>query len=62
MLNYETLLQGEVISMCREKKNHDCDCPKHRDPKDCTPEQIAECHPEGGHPCEQKSDEKHSKV
>jgi hypothetical protein len=48
--------------MCRGTENHDCDCPKHRDPKECTPEQIAECHPEGGHPCEEKSDEERSKT
>ena len=41
--------------MCEKQK--DCECPKGEDPRECTPEQIAECHPEGGHPCEQKPEE-----
>jgi len=38
--------------MCKEKSK--C-CHKVKAPRDCTPEQIAECHPEakGGHPCEE---------
>ena len=39
----------------------DCGCgctnpeKKVKDPKKCSPEQIAECHPESkGHPCEEK--------
>jgi hypothetical protein len=33
-------------------------CPKGKNPGDCTPEQIAECHPErkNAHPCEKKAD------
>ena len=28
-------------------------CDKHKSPKECSPEQIAKCHPDakGGHPC-----------
>jgi len=42
----------EVCLMC------DCGCTnpekKAKDPKKCSPEQIAECHPESeGHPCEE---------
>ena len=42
----------EVCIMC------DCGCTspekKVKDPKKCSPEQIAECHPESkGHPCEE---------
>ena len=40
--------------MCQEKKH--CGCHEGKDPKECTPEQIAECHPEGGHPCEAKGE------
>jgi hypothetical protein len=31
-------------------------CPKGKNPADCTPEQIAECHPErkNAHPCEKR--------
>jgi hypothetical protein len=34
-------------------------CHKGKNPKECTPEQIAECHPEakGGHPCEEEADD-----
>jgi hypothetical protein len=34
-----------------------CGCPedKKKDPKECTPEQIKECHPDAeGHPCEEE--------
>ncbi len=43
--------------MC--KKNSKC-CPKEKDPKKCTPEQIKECHPEskGKHPCKDKPEDK----
>ena len=42
----------EVCLMC------DCGCTnpekKVKDPKKCSPEQIAECHPDSkGHPCEE---------
>jgi len=31
---------------------------KQEDPKKCTPEQVAECHPDAaGHPCEQEKKE-----
>ena len=46
--------------MCRGQKG--CDCPEHKDPKECTPEQIAKCHPEGGHPCEEKAKEEQSET
>jgi len=46
----------EACLMC------DCGCgcanpeKKVKDPKKCSPEQIAECHPESkGHPCEEKN-------
>ena len=48
-------ISKEVCLMC------DCGCgctnpeKKVKDPKKCSPEQIAECHPESkGHPCEEK--------
>jgi len=39
-----------------------CECTKQEertdDPKQCTPEQIAKCHPESkDHPCEEKKEE-----
>jgi hypothetical protein len=40
----------------------DCGCQKpeeKKDPKECTPEQIKECHPDAeGHPCEEEEKEK----
>lgn len=43
--------------MCQgQKENSKCD--KGKNPKDCSPEKVKECHPEGGHPCEKKPDEK----
>jgi len=45
-------LVGEVCFMCKEKSC--CEHPekKVKDPKECSPEQIAECHPKSkGHPC-----------
>jgi hypothetical protein len=38
-------------------------CDKGKDPKECSPEQIAECHPEAkdGHPCEDKADKDEKK-
>jgi len=39
-----------------------CGCTKPEekkdDPKECTPEEVSECHPESeDHPCEEKKDE-----
>lgn len=44
--------------MCQEKKH--CGCHEGKDPNECTPEQIVECHPEGGHPCEEQCGEEES--
>jgi len=46
------LHEREVYIMCNQKSC--CEHPekKAKDPKKCSPEQIAECHPESGtHPC-----------
>ena len=37
-------------------EHKDCGCQHGKDPKDCSPEQIRKCHPEGGHPCEEKAE------
>jgi hypothetical protein len=47
--------------MCEEKSKY---CHKGKDPKTCSPEQIAECHPEkarGEHPCDEEKGEEKSK-
>lgn len=44
----------EVDAMGQDRK--DCGCRQGKDPKGCSPEQIRECHPEGGHSCEKKAD------
>lgn len=43
--------------MCQQKQNPS-KCHKGKDPKACSPEQIKECHPEGGHPCEKPAEKK----
>jgi DNA-binding transcriptional ArsR family regulator len=54
----EPCRQEEDVSMCCREK---CGCThpeEKRDPKDCSPEQIRECHGEvEGHPCEGKEEE-----
>ena len=44
----------EVDAMPQEHKA--CDCRQGKEPKNCSPEQIRECHPEGGHRCEEKGE------
>jgi hypothetical protein len=43
--------------MC-QRKNNPSKCTKGKDPRKCSPEQVKECHPEGGHPCEEKPKKK----
>lgn len=45
--------------MAHDKKG--CCCTEQKDPKECTPEQIAKCHPEGVHTCcGEKAEKKHA--
>jgi hypothetical protein len=53
--------EGGEYRMCKEDPK--C-CHKGKDPRTCSPEQIAECHPEkamGEHPCEEDKGEDESK-
>lgn len=58
----ESICGEEVTEMCCRDKCG-CEHPEKRDPKECSPEQIQECHGDvQAHPCESKEEEQETEI